>query len=39
MILSMGSSPDISINHTVENRLLNLRHGLNESIWMNFVIW
>lgn len=30
-----GSSPD-SINHTVENRLLNLRHGLNELIWMNF---
>ena len=26
-----GSSPD-SINHTVENRLLNLRHGLNELI-------
>ena len=30
-----SSSPD-SINHTVENRLLNLRHGLNELIWMNF---
>lgn len=30
-----GSSPD-TINQTVENRLLNLRHGLNELIWMNF---
>lgn len=30
-----SSSPD-SINQTVENRLLNLRHGLNELIWMNF---
>lgn len=30
-----SSSPE-SINQTVENRLLNLRHGLNELIWMNF---
>lgn len=30
-----SSSPE-SVNHTVENRLLNLRHGLNELIWMNF---
>ena len=30
-----GSSP-ATVNHTIENRLLNLRHGLNELIWMNF---
>lgn len=29
-----SSSPD-SINQTVENRLLNLRHGLNELVWLN----
>lgn len=29
-----SSSPD-TINQTVENRLLNLRHGLNELLWMN----
>ena len=29
-----SSSPD-SINQTVKNRLLNLRHGLNELIWLN----
>lgn len=30
-----SSSPD-TVNQSVENRLLNLRHGLNELIWMNF---
>ena len=30
-----SSSPD-TINKTVENRLLNLRHGLQELIWINF---
>lgn len=29
-----SSSPD-SINETVKNRLLNLRHGLNELMWLN----
>lgn len=29
-----SSSPD-TINQSVENRLLNLRHGLNELLWMN----
>lgn len=32
---SIYSSSPNSINKTVENRLLNLRHGLNELIWMN----
>lgn len=30
-----SSSPD-TINQSVENRLLNLRHGLNELLWLNF---
>lgn len=30
-----NSSPE-SVNQSVENRLLNLRHGLHELIWMNF---
>lgn len=30
-----NSSPE-SVNQSVENRLLQLRHGLNELIWMNF---
>ena len=29
-----ASSPN-SVNQTVKNRLLNLRHGLSELIWMN----
>ena len=29
-----SSSPE-TVNQTVENRLLNLRHGLNELIWMS----
>lgn len=29
-----SSSPE-TVNNAVENRLLNLRHGLNELIWMN----
>ncbi|MGL6108325.1 glycoside hydrolase family 38 C-terminal domain-containing protein [Romboutsia sp.] len=30
-----SSSPE-SVNNSVENRLLNLRHGINEMIWLNF---
>ena len=29
-----SSSPD-TVNQSAENRLLNLRHGLNELLWMN----
>lgn len=32
---SMYSSSPETVNQTVENRLLNLRHGLNELIWMS----
>lgn len=30
-----SSSPE-SVNNSVENRLLSLRHGINEMIWLNF---
>ncbi|MGL5347596.1 MAG: glycoside hydrolase family 38 C-terminal domain-containing protein [Peptostreptococcaceae bacterium] len=30
-----SSSPE-SVNNSAENRLLNLRHGINEMIWLNF---
>lgn len=30
-----SSSPE-TVNQTVENRLLNLRHGLSELVWLNF---
>lgn len=30
-----SSSPE-TVNGSVENRLLNLRHGINEMIWLNF---
>lgn len=30
-----SSSPE-SVNGSVENRLLSLRHGINEMIWLNF---
>lgn len=33
---SIYSSGPESINISVENRLLNLRHGINEMIWLNF---
>ncbi|MEG0276742.1 MAG: glycoside hydrolase family 38 C-terminal domain-containing protein [Coprobacillus sp.] len=32
---SMYSSSPETVNQTVENRLLNLRHGLNELVWLS----